>query len=218
MAPARKHDTDEILDAALELVLSEGPRAASVAAIAARSGAPVGTLYHRFGNRDGLLAAVWIRALGRFQALALAAAKPHADPVDRGVALATATVAFLERHRRDAQLLLAVRRGDLMDAAPDRTLQDRIAAMNEPLIAELREIARALRGRADKRAVAAVTRAVVDLPYSTVRRYASEPTLPRWLADDVAADARLLLKRDAANGHGNVRAVTRRRRAGDGRI
>src|SRR4051812_50101854 len=67
MAPPRKHDSDKILDAARTLVLRDGPRAASVAAIAAASGAPVGTLYHRFGNRDGILTAAWLRALERFQ-------------------------------------------------------------------------------------------------------------------------------------------------------
>ena len=73
MAPPRKHDTDEILDAARAIVLAAGPRAASVATIARESGAPVGTLYHRFGSRDGLLAAAWLRALERFQHHALAA-------------------------------------------------------------------------------------------------------------------------------------------------
>ena len=67
MAPPRKHTTDEILDAARAIVQRDGPRAASVKAIAAASGAPVGTLYHRFGSRDGLLVAVWLRALERFQ-------------------------------------------------------------------------------------------------------------------------------------------------------
>ena len=55
MAPPRKHETDVILDATRALVLADGPRAASVAAIAKASGAPAGTLYHRFGNRDGVL-------------------------------------------------------------------------------------------------------------------------------------------------------------------
>ncbi|KKC02727.1 helix-turn-helix domain-containing protein, partial [Mycobacterium nebraskense] len=67
MAPPRKHETDVILDAARALVLAGGPRAASVAAIAKTSGAPAGTLYHRFGNRDGILTAAWLRALERFQ-------------------------------------------------------------------------------------------------------------------------------------------------------
>ena len=70
MAPPRKHETDVILDAARALVLEGGPRAASVAAIAAASGAPAGTLYHRFGNREARDAVV--RAADRSAALSTA--------------------------------------------------------------------------------------------------------------------------------------------------
>jgi AcrR family transcriptional regulator len=200
VAPPRKHQTDEILDAARAIVLRRGPRAASVAAIARDSGAPVGTLYHRFTNRDGLLSAVWLRALERFQRLALDAAQPHADPLDRGEALAAAAIEFAARHRDDARLLLAVRREDLLDRAPDGAFRSRLAELNAPLVHELQGIARALYGRADSRAMATVSRAVVDLPYSAVRTYASRPELPSWLAEDVAADARRLLeaRRDEA--------------------
>jgi AcrR family transcriptional regulator len=193
MAPPRKHQTDPILDAAREIVLRRGPRAASVAAIARASGAPVGTLYHRFGSRDGLLVAVWLRALERFQEGALSAAGVEPDPLDRAEALARASIEFAARHRDDARLLLAVRREDLLDRAPDDAFRRRLAEINAPLIAELQEIARALFGRADSRSMAAVTRAVVELPYSAVRSYAGRPELPSWLADDMAADARALL-------------------------
>ena len=76
MAPPRKHDTDTILDAVRALALRDGPRAVSVAAIARESGAPVGTLYHRFKSRDGLVSAAWKRALERFHAVWLEAAGP----------------------------------------------------------------------------------------------------------------------------------------------
>jgi AcrR family transcriptional regulator len=194
VAPPRKHQTDEILDAARAIVLQRGPRAASVAAIARDSGAPVGTLYHRFASRDGLLTAVWLRALERFQWLALDAASRHQEPLDRAEALAAAAIAFASRYRDDARLLLAVRRDDLLDRAPDSDFRRRLGELNEPLVRELHAIARALYGRADSRSVAAVTRAVVDLPYSAVRTYAGRPEFPAWLAGDVAADARRLLE------------------------
>ncbi len=174
-------------------MLKHGPRAASVKAIAAASSAPVGTLYHRFGSRDGLLVAVWLRALERFQQIALAAAAAQTDPLERGVAMARSSVDFAVEHPGDARLLLALRRDDLLDVAPDAELKQRLAAMNAPLIAEVTELARQLHGRADSRSIGAVTRAVVDLPYAAVRRYAGVAQLPAWLADDVAADARALL-------------------------
>ena len=195
MAAPRKHHSDRILDAARALVLAEGPRAASVAAISRASGAPVGTLYHRFGDRDGILAAVWLRALERFQAGALAAGAAHPDdPVEAGVAMARASLAFAAAHPDDARLLLAVRRRDLLDGAP-APVHTRLDAINAPLREALARIARALHGRADARAVERVTRAVVDLPTAAVRRHVRDEggALPRWLAADVADAARTLL-------------------------
>ena len=115
MAPPRKHETDRILDAARELVLRDGPRAASVAAIARESGAPAGTLYHRFASRDGLLAAAWLRALERFQQSALAAATSEVEPLERAVAMGISQVSFARERPEDARLLVSLRRDDLLD-------------------------------------------------------------------------------------------------------
>lgn len=196
MAPPRKHDTDRILDAARDLVLADGPRAASVAAIAAASGAPVGTLYHRFGTRDGILVAAWLRALGRFQDPLLEAyTASRDDPVAAGVAMAASGVTFAHTFPQEARLLLAVRRDDLLDAAPDDALRVRLTAMNAPVEEALRDVARRLHGRADARALEAVTRAVVDLPHAALRRHThGGRPLPGWLATDVAGAARALLE------------------------
>ncbi len=194
MAPPRKHDSDRILDAARKLVLRDGPRAASVAAIARESGAPVGTLYHRFGSRDAVLAAAWLRALQRFQQRALTAGE-HADPLDAAVAMAASQVAFAREHPEDARLLLTLRRADLLDGEPAQDTRVRLDAINAPLLARLRELTHALRANTGPRAVDAVTRAVVDLPNAAVRRHARDgKPPPAWLADDVAAAARRLLE------------------------
>ena len=192
MAPPRKHSTDGILDAARTLALTEGPRAVTVAAIARASGAPAGTLYHRFGSRDGILRAAWLRALARFQERYLDAAR-EPDPLEAGVAMAVAVVAFARTSRDDAQLLLAIRPRDLLDAGPDADFRERQAAINARIDDQLRRVTRALAGRADARALDAVLRAVVDLPYGAVRRHTRSETMPRWVERDVADAARQLL-------------------------
>ncbi|MCV7217368.1 TetR/AcrR family transcriptional regulator [Mycobacterium crocinum] len=191
MAPPRKHETDAILDAARRLVLAEGPRATSVAAIAKVSGAPVGTLYHRFGNRDGVVTAVWLRALERFQARAMAAS--GSDPLEVAVQMAVATVDFARDCAEDARLLLTIRPDDLRDAEPDPEFTTTLAAMNAPLVDRVTELARQLYGRGDARSVDAVTRAVVDLPYAVVRRHARDEGMPAWVRTDVATSVRALL-------------------------
>ncbi|WP_156687746.1 TetR/AcrR family transcriptional regulator [Mycobacterium sp. Marseille-P9652] len=192
MAPPRKHGTDVILDAARALVLDGGPRAASVAAIAKASGAPAGTLYHRFGSRDGILTAAWLRALERFQTRAMAARGD--TPLETAVAMAVAAIGFARELPEDARLLLTIRPGDLLDAEPDAAFNETLAAMNAPLTERLGAVARELYGRNDARAVDAVARAVADLPYAVVRRHAHDEPMPPWLEGDVAAAVRAMLK------------------------
>lgn len=191
MAPPRKHETEVILDTTRALVLADGPRAASVAAIAKASGAPAGTLYHRFGNRNGILAAAWLRALERFQSGALAAAAEL--PLDAAVAMAVTVVSFAREYPEDARLLLTIRHRDLLDGEPDREFQHTIDAMNAPLLARVNEFAQQLYGESDERTVEAVARAVADLPYGVVRRHAFDDPMPTWLEADVAAAARAML-------------------------
>ena len=126
MAPPRKHETDVILDATRALVLADGPRAASVAAIAKASGAPAGTLYHRFGNRDGILTAAWLRALDRFQSRAMVAEGD--TPLETAVAMAVAAISFARELPADARLLLTIRPSDLLDGEPDAAFTDTLAA------------------------------------------------------------------------------------------
>ena len=192
MAPPRKHETDAILDATRALVLTEGPRAASVAAIAKASGAPAGTLYHRFGNRDGILAATWLRALERFQSRALDAA--GSTPTDTAVAMAVSAVGFARELPDDARLLLTIRPGDLLDDEPDAAFRETLAAMNAPLTERIAVLARRLYGDDKPRSVDAVARAVADLPYAVVRRHAHDDPMPAWLEDDVAASALAVLR------------------------
>jgi AcrR family transcriptional regulator len=196
MAPPRKHQSDVILDAARALVLDGGPRAASVAAIAKASGAPAGTLYHRFGNRDGILAAAWLRALERFQSRAMGASETDTadNPREAAVAMAVAAISFARELPHDARLLLTIRPGDLLDDEPDAQFQETVAAMNAPLTERVGVLARELYGRKDSRSVDAVASAVADLPYAVVRRHARDKQLPSWLESDVAASVRAMLE------------------------
>jgi len=203
MAPPRKHETDIILDATRALVLRAGPRAASVAAIAKASGAPAGTLYHRFGNRDGVVTAAWLRALDRFQQRALAAAGDTAS--QQATAMAVAAIGFARELPDDARLLLTIRPGDLVDSRSDADFRETLSAMNAPLTQRIRELADELYGSDEPRALDAVYRAVSDLPYAVVRRHAHDDPLPDWLEADVAAAARAVLhsygeRGDEANG------------------
>src|SRR5829696_1614167 len=119
------HTTDAMLDAARDLLLGEGSRSATVEAIADASGAPVGTIYHRFGSRDELVARLWIRAVYRSQASFLAALEDD-DPRRAAVAAALSSVEFCEGRPADARLLPSFRREDRVRARPTGPLADEL--------------------------------------------------------------------------------------------
>ncbi|NPC97904.1 TetR/AcrR family transcriptional regulator [Nocardioides sp. zg-DK7169] len=93
---------DRMLDAALTLLADGGLRAVTVAAVAREAGTSNGSLYHRFGDRGGLLLAAQDRALGQIEAAtARAFARADAEPDDdRALAmLAREALAIFGTHR-----------------------------------------------------------------------------------------------------------------------
>src|SRR5687768_955218 len=110
--------------AARDLVLVAGARALTVDAIAAASGAPVGSIYHRFGSLDGLLAEMWTGAVRRFQGAFLAAFDDDAAPSDVAVSAAVSMYEFAREHPGDARLLAALRGEDLFAAAGTGQLEE----------------------------------------------------------------------------------------------
>ena len=64
MAPDRRQ---VILDAALEAFAERGTAAATVDDVRRRSGASVGSIYHHFGDKEGLAAALYVEGLRSYQ-------------------------------------------------------------------------------------------------------------------------------------------------------
>jgi AcrR family transcriptional regulator len=164
------HPTDTMLDAARDLLLGEGSRSATIEAIANASGAPTGSIYHRFGSRDELIARLWIRAVYRSQASFLAALE-QADPRDAALAGAMSIIDFCEEHPADAQLLVAFRREDLIRTIPEGPLADELEELNRPVERAVVQLARRLYGSRSRAALDRTLLAVFDLPYGAARRY-----------------------------------------------
>jgi AcrR family transcriptional regulator len=181
------HDPDEVLDAARDLLVEGGPRAAGIRAIAERSGAPSGSLYHRFGSRDELVARTWLRAVRRFQDGYVAAL---GDGVEDAVRWA---VAFALEQPGDAHLLLRFGRHELLDTGPGADLAAELSTVNEPLQQAVRRLARRTFGTANADAVERTTYAVIDLPLAVLTRQLRAGTLTRATADRLAAAVRALL-------------------------
>jgi AcrR family transcriptional regulator len=191
MARSELHPESAILDGARRVVVEAGPRAATIASIAAASGAPSGSIYHRFGSVEELLARLWLRAVRRSQQAVLSAVAAE-DPCEQAVNFALATYDFCLAEPEDARLLSAFGPAHFTAVTLPQALSEEIAHVNDAIQGPMRDLARRLCGRASREAVDAILLAVVDLPYGAARHHAEAGTTPppgrrERLADAVRA-------------------------------
>lgn len=181
--PAR-YSIDELLDAAATLLAAEGPAAVTMSAVARATGAPSGSIYHRFPTRTVLCGELWMRTEERFHAGFAAALSASQDPQARCVAGANYTVQWCRDHPVEAQVLLAG-----ADALCLADWPDELTARRRRLRRKLRRLLAGLNADADR-----VTAAVVDIPYAVVRRHLSARHAIPASADAIVSDcARALI-------------------------
>jgi len=190
-----------MLDAARDLLLGRGSRSATMEAIAEASGAPTGSIYHRFGSRDELIAKLWIRAVYRSQA-SFVAALERDDAKEAALAAALSIIDFCEEHPADAQLLAAFRREDLIGVVPDGPLAAELKELNRPVERAVVQLARRLYGRRTRAALDRTLLAVFDLPYGAARRYLITGTpLPPGLRADLARAVTAVVEEPLQGAH-----------------
>jgi AcrR family transcriptional regulator len=99
----------EILDAALRAFTDKGYAAATVADVRELSGASTGSIYHHFGDKEGLAAALYLEALRDYQQGVLAVLGRESD-AERGIkALVRHYLRWVAAHPDLARFLLAGR-------------------------------------------------------------------------------------------------------------
>ncbi len=181
------HSAEGILDAARHLVLEGGARAATVDGIVAASGAPKGSIYHRFATLNDLLGVMWLRAVRRSQESFLAALAED-DPLRAAVAAGLSIHDFALDEPADARLLASLRREDVLGSVTDPDLQRALSEINAPMGAVIRDLARRIYGRVSRTAVEQTMCAVIDVPLGAIRRHlTSGARLPRSLRPQLEA-------------------------------
>jgi AcrR family transcriptional regulator len=178
MVRGSKFDPAEFVDAALVLLSEGGPSAVTMSAIARRSGAPTGSIYHRFPSRSAVVAAAWLRALTDFAGAIEAALKPGAA--------ATVLVTWSRAHPREARALFLNAPSDLFDTDPPEELSAAIRAQEARIEAAFEGRLDAAPGPRRAEAFARLRFAVIDGPVALIRPYlqTGEP-IPAF-ADGVA--------------------------------
>ena len=158
--PAR-YSIDELLDAAAALLAADGPAAVTMSAVARATGAPSGSMYHRFPARAVLCGELWMRTEERFHAGFASALSASDDPQARCVAGARYTVQWCCDHPVEAQVLLAGAGALCLADWPDE-----LTARRRRLHRKLRRLLADVPADADR-----VSAALIDIPYAVVRRH-----------------------------------------------
>ena len=190
-----------ILDASRDLVLRDGARGVTVDRIVTASGAPKGSVYHRFSTVDDLLAAMWLRAVRRSQDRFLAPLTAGGDPIETAITAGLAIHDFACQEPADARLLAALRREDLVGEITDPGLAVALQEVNERLREALTALARRLYGRATRDSVEWTTCAVIDLPQGAIRRHlVAGVAVPVGVRSQLSAAMRAALAARPARG------------------
>lgn len=116
----------QILDAALACFSEAGVPQTAVDEIARRAGASVGSLYHQFGNKNGLAAAVYLEGLTRYQEGLVPALTEQTDARAGIQAIVHFHLDWVESHAPWARFLMDARRADFL-----ATLEDDIRQLNQ---------------------------------------------------------------------------------------
>jgi AcrR family transcriptional regulator len=189
-----RHPVDKILDVSRDLVLSHGARAVTVDRIVAASGAPKGSVYHRFSTVSDLLATMWLRGVRRSQSRFLEPLKAGGAAMDAAVTAGLAICDFASEEPADARLLAALRREDLVGEVTDPELASALHDVNRELREAVTALARRLYGRATRDAIERTTCAVIDLPQGAIRRHLVQGVpVPRNVRPQIAAAIRAAL-------------------------
>lgn len=180
MVRGSKFDQAEFVDAALALLCEGGASAVTMAAIARRSGAPTGSIYHRFPSRSAVVAAAWLSALTAFaEQVEAALAMQPADA-------ATSLIAWTRAWPREAKALFLNEPASLFDSAPPDDLSAAIR-LQEARVERAFDV-RLAAGPDRAEAFARLRFALIDGPIALVRPYLQSGAPIPAFVDALAAD------------------------------
>ncbi|WP_291869329.1 TetR/AcrR family transcriptional regulator [Bradyrhizobium sp.] len=176
------------MKAAGDIVALRGPGGATIAEIGHAIGAPSGSIYHRFHTRDELLGRLWLNKAAFFQdRWTTALNEPDAEKA--GLAAALSLPRAVREDFKGARVMLLHRREDFLSESWPAEMKAEAERLKAQLENALVRITRRLFGRNSVFARQVATFAVLDLPFSAVRRFVAMGRVPPPAIDDLVADA-----------------------------
>lgn len=179
---------EEIVEATKQLIAEGGPRAATVAAIAQRVGAPTGSIYHRYASRELLLADLWFGVIEAFQE-GLIAALALRDTREAGLRAALHSVEWVRAHRMESRLLLLHRKEDFVTGSWPAAVRRRARLVNREADAAIADFTRRHFGRGTPANLRRARFAIIDVPYGALKRHVEAGEVPPPYLDDLVRRA-----------------------------
>lgn len=155
-------------------------RPVTIQALAAASGATVGSIYHRFASREEILAQAWMLAVRRFQS-AFVPAVDAAASVKDGVAAALTVPRWSRDNLALASLLTLRRQEDFLDQRTPAALRREAAAINKFAV----KVVDAFAARVNRTPLQCRV-ALIAMPYGAVRMFLPQQPPPAEVDDMIA--------------------------------
>jgi AcrR family transcriptional regulator len=198
MARPARHHARAIIEATLAVAATVEIEDVTIAAVSRESGAPSGSIYHRFASRDKLLGAAWLDATRSFQAGFLESLAETSDPP--GLAAVRHTLDWARREPHRARALVLHRAQDFGAQRWDQGLRAEGRAQATALEEGLTAFSLAHLGSSGGEVRRRVTFVLLDLPHAAAHRYLAAGIAPPPEVDTYLEVAvRALLGRPAGN-------------------
>ena len=144
---------------------------ATIADIRDATGVATGSLYHRFGSREGLMASAWLDTVAAFQGRFIAAL--GGEGIEAGVEAALETPRFCRAEPDLALLLVCCRPSEFLTENVPAEYAQRVAGVNRRVATALSEYARRI-----GRPLLACRLALVGYPLGAVRLFLPRQKVP----------------------------------------
>jgi len=178
MGRKAKYTDGQFLDAAQNLAAKRGPEAITIAGIADKVGAPIGSVYHRFPSRELLMSRLWLRTVRSFQ-------EGFLELLAQGDAKAAAlyTPRWVRAHFEESVILLLYRREEFFGEMWPEEIRNDARTLMRLLDEGIIDFTILRFGSVSEEMLHRTVFALIDVPYAAVRRYLQQGVTPPEFID-----------------------------------
>lgn len=164
MGRKARYTKDNFIRAALEIISEKGPGGLTMQAVAEKSGAPIGSVYHRFKSREILLAELWVYLIESFQSGFISLLQSG-----DGEKAALYTLDWVRKHPNRSRVFLLYRREQLIKGTWPEDIKEKVEKLAAEVDECLADFTRRRLGTVNKQNTARVIFCLVQVPVGTAK-------------------------------------------------